>query len=590
MDEIDGAEDDSQAARLEQAKLEFLDAAALAGLPIGRDFLEDIYEIVGSRDSGIPDASPQYFTEVLTKALLLATAAGNTVLADEDALDLAAVEKVERRTLRAVLEALRAARDARRGGVVTVDPDVLDRARRLEKLCGAVGLLDEDDLSLPVEALLASSANINMFQNQVSPKKFYHAAREAGYVVSRASIIGLHEALCRVDGLKAGPTLTTLAHALPLAPHGALLGDASVLRRALVAARIDTGGTGMCLNLLLTGDRDRDQALDAVFTSLGEKGFHTGPVAAYDDVLDPELTELRNELSRACGTTDAKAEAIVNALKTVDGLAVKRTLRLIVAAFQAGATLAPGQRDALRRAAEETQCETTSGVSACTTLKPLLTALTYADNKAIPLKKKAALIKALDEGNVHKQNVAFITYDVFIADLPACVADLIKAGKQAGLSFTPEDATTLYNEIKSRLKEGLNGCQATYVLQVLAARLRAGKCGGRALESVDGLAQACIAAGLRKDLNNVLKHLLEPLKHEDGPKPRKAAKAKIWDERRVVARRVADLLHAMGIHKNGVPFASYKAVQAAWRKKEDDREASSSDSEPEPEAKRPKCS
>jgi len=86
------------------------------------------------------------------------------------------------------------------------------------------------------------------------------------------------------------------------------------------------------------------------------------------------------------------------------------------------------------------------------------------------------------------------------------------------------------------------------------------------------------------------KHLLEPLKHEDGPKPRKPAKAKIWDERRVVARRVADLLHDMRIHMKNVPFASYAAVQKKWKKKYDALEASSSDSEPEPEPKRPKRS
>ena len=84
------------------------------------------------------------------------------------------------------------------------------------------------------------------------------------------------------------------------------------------------------------------------------------------------------------------------------------------------------------------------------------------------------------------------------------------------------------------------------------------------------------------------KHLLEPLKHEDGPKPRKPAKAKIWDERRVVAPRVADLLHAMGIHLRGVPFASYGAVQKKWKDKYDALDASSSDSEPK--AKRPKRS
>ena len=48
-------------------------------------------------------------------------------------------------------------------------------------------------------------------------------------------------------------------------------------------------------------------------------------------------------------------------------------------------------------------------------LKPLLKLLNYADSDDAVLEKKAALIKALDEANVHEQDVAFITYDVFIA-------------------------------------------------------------------------------------------------------------------------------------------------------------------------------
>ena len=128
-------------------------------------------------------------------------------------------------------------------------------------------------------------------------------------------------------------------------------------------------------------------------------------------------------------------------------------------------------------------------------------------------------------------------------------------------------------------------------MKVLTALLRAGPCNGRALENEEDVATACIAVGFTSvEVLRALKHLLEPLKHEDGPKPKKAAKAKIWNERRVVARRVADLLHNMGIHKNGVPFASYGVVQKKWRDKYDALEASSSDSEPEPEAKRPKRS
>ena len=140
-------------------------------------------------------------------------------------------------------------------------------------------------------------------------------------------------------------------------------------------------------------------------------------------------------------------------------------------------------------------------------------------------------------------------------------------------------------------------------MKVLTALLRAGPCNGRALENEEDVATACIAVGFTSvEVLRALKHLLEPLKHEDGPKPKKAAKAKIWNERRVVARRVADLLHDMGIHMKNVTFASYDAVQTAWRVKEDDRKREAEkaqfnadmdavdEEEEEPKAKRPKRS
>ena len=69
----------------------------------------------------------------------------------------------------------------------------------------------------------------------------------------------------------------------------------------------------------------------------------------------------------------------------------------------------------------------------------------------------------------------------------------------------------------------------------------------------------------------------------------------------MVARRVADLLHAMGIHKNGVPFASYGAVQTKWKAIKDKRKQKADEAkfkadmddieeEEEPKAKRPKRS
>ena len=118
----------------------------------------------------------------------------------------------------------------------------------------------------------------------------------------------------------------------------------------------------------------------------------------------------------------------------------------------------------------------------------------------------------------------------------------------------------------------LNGIAAPHLLKALAARLRAGKCDRRTLENKDRLAQACLDAGITSDnLSAALKHLLDPLTEEDGPEPTKKKDKKRWTERRAAARRVADLLHDMRIHLRGVPFASYGAVQTAWRVKENDR-------------------
>ena len=127
-------------------------------------------------------------------------------------------------------------------------------------------------------------------------------------------------------------------------------------------------------------------------------------------------------------------------------------------------------------------------------------------------------------------------------------------------------------------------------MKVLTALLRAGPCDGRALENEEELATACIEAGLHKKINAALMHLLNPLNEEDGPEPTKKKDKERWTERRAAARRVADLLHDMRIHMKNVTFASYGAVQKKWKKKYDALEASSSDSEPEPEAKRPKRS
>ena len=332
----------------------------------------------------------------------------------------------------------------------------------------------------------------------------------------------------------------------------------------------------------MKGDRDDDPALDAVLTRLEKEGFHTGPVAAYDGVLDPETTALRKKLRDTCGITDAKAEAVIDAVKNVDGLIFKTAFPLLVAALQAGSTLAPERRDALRRAAEETKYEGETRIGTNKTLKPLLDLLNYPGSDSAIREKKATLITALDEGNVHKQNVAFITYDVFIAkDAEDYVKDFAAAAQAAGCSsVTLENAEALVTEIgKDPSKEGLNGCQAKDLIKVLTALLRAGPCDGRALEDEEKLATACIEAGLHKRIYGALMHLLNPLKEEDGPEPTKTKDKKRWTERRAAARRVADLLHDMRIHLRGVPFASYGAVQTAWRKKMDDRKKKAKEAE-----------
>ena len=604
--EIQDTEGDSRAAQREEEVLALLDAAALAGLSIGRDFLEGLREIIGGDGNvGIRGATPSSMIRVLTRALPH-VATGKTVLADADALDLAAVTETERQTLQAVLEALALVRVDRRGGTVTVDAAVLDRGRRLEELCGAAGLLDED-------GLLASWAEINMFRWKTSARRFYYAAREAGVGISRKRAVELHELLGRVDGLRESLTLTVLSHAIqhPLVPPGALLRDASVLLMACEAAGPDIYGRRKdALGPLLSGNRDDDPALAAVFAKLEEGDFHAGPVAAYDDVLDPETTALRKKLRDTCGITDAKAEAVIDALKNVDGLIFKTAFPLLVAALQAGSTLAPERRDALRRAAEETKYEGETRIGTNKTLKPLLDLLNYPGSDSAVREKKATLITALDEGNVHKQNVAFITYDVFIAkDAEDYVKDFAAAAQAAGCSsITLQKAEALVTEIGKHRSEGLNGCQAKDLIKVLTALLRASPCDGRALEDEDRIAQACIAAGVTRAaggtrIDSALMHLLNPLKKEDGPEPTKRKDKKQWTERRAAARRVADLLHDMRIHLRGVRFASYAAVQAKWQKKMDDRKQKAGEAhfkkdmddidnaeDEEPKAKRPKRS
>ena len=109
-------------------------------------------------------------------------------------------------------------------------------------------------------------------------------------------------------------------------------------------------------------------------------------------------------------------------------------------------------------------------------------------------------------------------------------------------------------------------------MKVLTALLRAGPCNGRTLEDKDRIAQACIEARFtNSEFLAALKHLLDPLTGEDGPEPTKTKDKKRWKDRRVVARRVADLLHEMRIHMKNVTFASYEAVKAARRVKEDKR-------------------
>ena len=165
-----------------------------------------------------------------------------------------------------------------------------------------------------------------------------------------------------------------------------------------------------------------------------------------------------------------------------------------------------------------------------------------------------------------------------------------------------EKAEALVAEIGKHRSEGLNGCQAKDLIKVLTALLRASPCDGRALEDEDRIAQACIAAGVTR-IDSALMHLLQPLKKEDGPEPTKRKDKKQWTERRAAARRVADLLHEMGIHMKNVTFASYAAVQKKWQAKMKDRKRKAEEAQfkkdlddidnaedEEPKAKRPERS
>ena len=567
--------DDSYAAQLERYIFAITDAYAARGRRLEPARVEEIVEaliMTYNRKEGGSLSFLNFWVNLIPDL-----DDGEGLFANVDACDLAACGDPQRKMLRASLELLQVPRDHRDGQ--TVD------AERLTMGLGFEGLLNDAEVHVRTDGL-ASWDEITIFGNRSQAKTFYLAAQDAGYDVSRAWVIELDERLRRVEGLDPSRTFAVLTHSLPLAQCGALLGDASVLRRAADAADIGRGGNSISfMGPLLKGDRNNNPALDAVLARLEKEGFHTGPVAAYNDVLDPETTALRKKLRDTCGITDAKAEAVIDAVKNVDGLIFKTTFRLLVAALQAGATLAPERRDALRRAAEETKCESETGFGTSKTLKPLLDLLNYADSDDAVLEKKAALVKAFDEGNVHKQNGALITYDVFIAkDAEDYVKDFAAAAQAAGFSsVTLQKAEALVTEIGKHRSEGLNGCQAKDLIEVLTALLRAGPCDGRALESVDRLAQACIAAGLRKGISGALMHLLNPLNREDGNEPTRKKDKDRWNERRAAARRVADLLHDMGIHKNNFRFASYDAVQKKWKAKYDA-------SEPEPEAKRPKRS
>jgi len=361
----------------------------------------------------------------------------------------------------------------------------------------------------------------------------------------------------------------------------------------------------MLLNRLLTGDRNNNPALAAALTKLEEKGFHTGPVAALEDVLDPEMTELRKKLRDACGIVDeTNLIDVLSGLKSLESVIgrfdLKAAIRLLIEAVQEAPGAALQDRDVLRRAAARTERARTP------VLQRILTLLHYAGADEAALKTKKALIKSLDDHNIHKRNVPLIDYDAFaVPDVPAYVVALEEAGKKAGLSFTIEEAQALCDAVgKDTKRDGLDGCSANHLLKVLTVRLRAGKCNGRALESVDELAQACFDAGFNNsEIMKALKHLLDPLTGEDGLEPTKTKDKKRWNERQAAARRVADLLHAMGIHNKNVTFALYNAVREEWRAKMDKRKEKAEEAQfkedmdgidnaedEEPKAKRPKRS
>ena len=582
--------DESYAAQLERYIFAITDAYAARGRRLEPACVEKIVEVIGKNvKEGITGVLATAFLSLWVE-LVPGVAQEEGLLTSVDACDLAARTHTQRDTLRGVLELLEVPRAHRDGQ--TVDAERLELALPLEHLLHDAGAHRRTDG-------LASWNAVTIFKYHSHAKAFYFAALDAGYDVSRTRVIELDECLRRVEGLHPNKTFPVLVHALQdqRTQHGGLLREATVLVEAVEASFPGEHVRSVALKQLLSGNRDDDPELDAALTLLEVEGFHTGPVAALDDVLDPEWTQLCKGLRDACGIKDETN--LIDALRGLKSLSsnyrdflLRPSMQLLIEAVQEAPGTALQNRDVLRKAAEKISSDLESKFPFCRTLQPILNLMHYAGADEATLKTKKAFIEALDETNAHGRNVSVITYDVFIAeDTPAYVSDLAAAGKKAGLSFTDEDAATLHKEVEPNPKNGLNGCNATFLLKVLTALLRAGPCNGRALENEEDVATACIAAGFNSlEVLGALKHLLEPLKHEDGPKPRKAAKAKIWDKRRLVAPRVADLLHAMGIHLRGVTFASYGVVQKKWKKKYDDLEGSSSDSEPEPEAKRPKRS
>ena len=552
---------DSLAAQREERDLALLDAVAATEIKVDRDFVARCHEIIGDNPwDGLNNAQARHFIEFLISVVPLAVAADVSPLEDEDIIDRALETPRQRQTMKFVFEMLEAAEAHERGDAV--DATVLGLALTLKGVLQDAGVLSRD-------ARLASWDVISLLDHQPNVKLFYQAAREAGKEVTRQWVLDLARDIGvdhgdGVYGLAAGTSLRLLAYAIPLAPPNELLLHADVLQRAAVAAHIDGKHLRLALGPLLNGDPN-DPALAAVLTRLRDESFHTGAMAEYDKVVDPEGAKIELEFCRTFGTDSRRLDELTNALHGAGIDYIKPTVETLTKAGTRAPGAALGHRDILRWAAQEITGGSGVGLRTSNTLGILLKLVFYSGTDDATLQKKEALIAALDGANVHRLDVAFVAYDVFIAkETPACVTKLHQALQTNGKQIPLDDVVDLFNLVKSGA-EGLPRVDNKPLLEVLA-RLAAST---NALTHVEPLAQACL--DVRVKPSEVLMHLLNPLRGDDGTRPTNRKKATQWDERRRVAPLVLAKLRGMGLQQSS-DYAKYVDVQRSWRDKEDQRQ------------------